>query len=64
LAKSDGNEDEANRLVRKKYEEEFFQKDLYLFVGTTLANQIRAPNPFVIIGVFPPPKNNQMSFQF
>ena len=52
LAQTEGDEIAANELVRQKYETEFFEKDLYFFVGTTLANHIRAPNPFVIIGVF------------
>lgn len=52
LAQTEGDEVEANKLVRKKYEEEFLAKDLFLFVGTTMANHMRAPNPFVIIGVF------------
>ena len=64
LAQAEGDEVEANKLVRKKYEEEFLGKDLYLYVGTTLANHMRAPNPFVIIGVFYPPIIPQMSFDF
>ncbi len=58
---SEGDEDEANRKVRQKYEEEFFKKDLYLFVGTTLANHHKAINPFMIIGVFYPPVSIQPS---
>ena len=61
LAQTEGDEYEANRKVREKYEEKFFKKDLYLFVGTTLANHHRAPNPFIIIGVFYPPVSNQPS---
>ncbi|MCP4415503.1 MAG: hypothetical protein GY805_02705 [Chloroflexi bacterium] len=64
LAQTEGDEVEANKLVRKKYEDEFLDKDLYLFVGTTKANHIRAPNPFVIIGVFYPPVVPQLSFSF
>jgi hypothetical protein len=56
LADCEGDEDEANEKVRQKYENEFFAKDLYLFVGTSLANHIRAANPFMIIGVFYPPR--------
>ena len=67
LARTEGDEYEANRKVREKYEEKFFEKDLYLFVGTTLANHHRAPNPFIIIGVFyppvpPPPVPSQTNF--
>lgn len=51
-----GDEEAANRLVRAKYFEEFCsQKDLYLFLGTTLAHHF-SPSPFIIIGVFFPPK--------
>ncbi len=64
LAQTEGDEIEANKLIRKKYEEEFLEKDLFLFVGTTMANHMRAPNPFVIIGVFYPPIIPQMSFDF
>ena len=55
LAQAESDEIEANKLVRQKYETEFFKKDLHLFVGTTIANHIKAPNPFIIIGVFYPP---------
>jgi hypothetical protein len=62
LAQTEGDEVAANELVRRKYEEEFLNKDLYFFVGTTLAHHIKAPNPFVIIGVFYPPVIPQMRF--
>ena len=56
LEQADRNEVEANKLVRKKYFEEFLnKKDLHLFVGTTKQYHNVAPNPFVIIGVFYPP---------
>jgi hypothetical protein len=56
LKQADGDETEANKLVRKKYYEEFLnKKDLHLFVGTTKQYHNVAPNPFVIIGVFYPP---------
>lgn len=61
LDRTEGDEHEANELVRKKYEEEFFKKDLLLFVGSTLAHHNRAPNPFMIIGVFCPPVSDQLS---
>ena len=60
LAQTEGDEVEANALVRKKCEDEFFRKDLHLFVGTTLANHHRARNPFMIIGVFYPPVPTQL----
>jgi len=56
LAQAEGDEEVANNLVRKKYFEEFLmKKDLHLFVGTTKQFHLKAPNPFVIIGVFYPP---------
>ncbi len=56
LRQAEGDEEEANKLVRKKYFDEFvLRKDLYLFVGTTKQYHNVAPNPFVIIGVFYPP---------
>jgi hypothetical protein len=56
LKQADGDETEANKLVRKKYFEEFLnKKDIHLFVGTTKQYHNVAPNPFVIIGVFYPP---------
>ncbi len=61
LAQTEGDEIAANELVRKKFVDEFFAKDLYLFVGTTKAHHIKAPNPFVIIGVFYPPLMPQLT---
>ena len=61
LANADGDEQEALRLVKYKYLDQFSEKDLYLFLGTTLKHHNRAANPFVIIGVFYPPKTNQLS---
>jgi len=46
--------------VRAKYETDFFTKDLHLFLGTTHLWHDRAPNPWVIIGVFPPPVQKQL----
>ena len=61
LSLTEGDEDAANELVRQKYEQEFFEKDLYLFLGTTKLNHQRSPDPFIIIGVFYPPKSLQLS---
>lgn len=61
LYKTDGDEQAAVELVKQKYLEEFAEKDLYLFVGTTKQYHNVAPNPFVIIGVFYPPKTDQLS---
>jgi hypothetical protein len=61
LNRAEGDEQAALQLVRQKYFDEFIEKDLYLFVGTTLKYHNVATNPFVIIGVFYPPKINQLS---
>jgi hypothetical protein len=54
------NNDEKLALgkVREKYLDEFLTKDLHFFLGTTQQFHFIAPNPWVIIGVFPIP--NQM----
>ena len=58
----------ALQKVRQKYWDEFIQKDLHFFLGTTEQYHNRAPNPWTIIGVFPiphekPPENNAMSMK-
>ena len=67
LRQSKGDEKEANRLVRKKYFDEFLSKhDVYLFLGTTQQYHARrAPNPFIIVGVFYPlkPKKPPQAYQ-
>lgn len=61
LLQTDGDEEAAKHLVRQKYFNKFVQEnDLYLFLGTTLLNHNVARNPFVIIGVFYPPKTEQL----
>lgn len=60
LRQTEGNESEALALVRKKYIDEFSKKDLFLFLGTTRQFHGWAKNPFVIIGVFYPPLDDQM----
>ena len=45
--------------VRKKYLDEFLTKDLHLFLGTTQQFHFVAPNPWVVIGVFPVPHKMQ-----
>lgn len=66
LKQSDGDEQKALELVRKKYEWEFIEtKDLHFFLGTTKQwHQRRGSNPFLIIGVFYPKKEEQISFDF
>lgn len=61
IKQTNGDEQAANELVRQKYFDEFGQqKDVYLFLGTTKKNHNVALNPFVIIGVFYPPKEPQI----
>ncbi len=56
------DEQEALRKVKQKYWDEFMKRDVYLFLGTTKQwHARRAPNPFVIIGVFYPPQIPQLS---
>lgn len=56
LRSCEGDEKEANRLVKEKYFDNFCsQKDLYFFMGTTKVHHFK-PHPFIIIGVFFPPK--------
>jgi len=61
LKHSEGNENEAINLVRKKYLDEFSNKEVFLFLGTTRQFHGWAKNPFVIIGVFYPPASQQDS---
>lgn len=63
LKSAEGNEGEALKKVRAKYEQEFIKdKEVYLFLGTTKEwHMRRSKNPFVIIGVFYPKKEIQTS---
>lgn len=54
-----GNEMVAIEKVRKKYVDEFFRTDLHLFLGTLEQWHFRAPQPWVIVGVFPIPHETQ-----
>jgi hypothetical protein len=55
LKKHSGNEEKAIEDVRKKYFDDFAKtKDLYFFMGTTLAYHKIGKNPFIIIGTFHP----------
>lgn len=57
-----GNEQAALEKVREKYERTFLSEhDIHLFLGTTKKfHAMRAPNPFVIIGVFYPKRADQL----
>ena len=61
LLKQAGDEAVAVRKVKKKYAEEFLSRDLHFFLGTTQEFHFRAPNPWVIVGVFPIPHETQKS---
>ncbi len=59
LKSSDGNEDLACKKVKQKYFDEFIEKDLHFFLGTTRQFHKIAPNPFIIIGAFYPSKGKE-----
>jgi hypothetical protein len=59
LSSCHGDEKAALAKVRQKYFDEFTKKDLHFFLGTTQEFHYRAPNPWVIIGVFPIPHEHQ-----
>ena len=61
LKQSEGCEQQAVAAVKEKYLTEFRSKDLHLFLGTTKQYHGWAKNPFVIVGVFYPPKDDQLS---
>lgn len=60
LRSTEGDEPQALAKVRRRYWDEFLKKDLHFFVGTTQQFHFRAPNPWVIIGVFPIPHERQL----
>jgi hypothetical protein len=63
LRSAEGDETKALAKVRQKYMDEFLQKDLHFFVGTTQQYHFVAPNPWVIIGVLPIPHERQLGFE-
>ena len=61
LRRTKGDEKAANSLVSDKYFKTFREKkDLHLFLGTTKVHHTVSRNPFIIIGVFYPPKSAQI----
>ncbi len=60
LADAHGDEEKALAKVREKYMDDFFEKDLHFFLGTTQRFHLIAPNPWVIVGVFPIPHERQL----
>jgi hypothetical protein len=59
-----GDERAACRLVKARFFDKLLSRhELYFFLGTTLEFQAKnAPNPFLIVGVFAPPKMRQLAF--
>ena len=49
------DEETAIELVKNKYYNEFIKRDLYFFPGTTKHYHKVGKNPYIVIGVFPPP---------
>lgn len=60
LRSVDGNEVKALAKVRQKYFDAFLKTDLHFFLGTTQQFHFVAPNPWVIVGVFPCPTERQL----
>ena len=54
-----GDADAALAKVRNKYFDTFLKTDLHFFLGTTQQFHQVAPNPWVIVGVFPSPADPQ-----
>jgi len=59
LNRTEGNEAQALAKVRQKYFDAFLLTDLHFFLGTTHQFHFVAPNPWVIVGVFPIPHERQ-----
>jgi hypothetical protein len=55
LRRANGDEKTALAKVREKYWDRFLTTDLHFFLGTTQQFHLRAPNPWVIVGVVPIP---------
>ena len=60
LRSSNWNEEEALVKVRQKYLDDFRKADLHFFMGTTQQWHFVAPNPWLIVGVFPVPHDDQI----
>jgi hypothetical protein len=59
LNSAEGDEAAALAKVRQKYFDEFGKTDLHFFLGTMQQFHFIAPNPWVIVGVFPAPRQTQ-----
>jgi hypothetical protein len=60
LRSAGDDEAEALKKVRAKYLDAFTKTDLHFFLGTTQQFHFVAPNPWVIVGVFPAPHERQV----
>lgn len=60
LRAAEGDERVALQKVRERYWDDFSKKDLHFFLGTTQQYHFVAPNPWVIVGVFPIPYESQL----
>lgn len=59
--RKDHGEAKAVEMVKEKYMKMAAENDIYFFLGTSFKNQQKnAPNPFLIVGVFAPPKTEQL----
>lgn len=62
LKKNHGDDKRAINDVRKKIFDHLMKKcDLYFYLGTTRVFHFMSRNPFIITGIFYPPKENQIS---
>ncbi|WP_319591624.1 hypothetical protein [uncultured Draconibacterium sp.] len=62
LKLTNGDEERACMMVKNKYFDWMYKKrDLFFFMGTTLAHHATGKSPFLIIGTFYPPKIDQLS---
>ena len=59
LKSTEGDEDAALAKVKNKYFDTFLKTDLHFFLGTTQQFRQFAPNPWIIVGVFPVPDDPQ-----
>ena len=57
---SANKEQEALEKVKQKFFDSYLDKDLHFFLGTTQQFHSIGPNPWVIIGVFPIPRERQL----
>jgi len=62
--KKEREEQAALQKVKQKYLDSFQKNDLYFFLGTTRQWHQISPNPFLIVGVFYPPKSAQSESLF